>query len=107
VTRLGLRFRLGQDAPAAGDHRIRRQNEAAGMARRDNDGFFGRQTQGVLIRQFAFQGSLVDVGGVDQPGFDADLPEKIEPTRRRRGEDEPVGQFRAYAAIRIIRDRPI
>ena len=80
---------LGQDPPADRDHRVGGQHQRVGLARRDRLGLLARQPQRMVARQLALGHALVDVGGDDGIGHDADAGEQVEAARARRSEDQP------------------
>src|SRR3546814_1363172 len=52
-------FRLGQDAPSAGDHGV--SGEHMGGVGIDRQRFLTRDAPGIIARQFLFEGRLIDV----------------------------------------------
>ena len=62
---------------------------ASGCLRRDRFGLLARQPQRMVARQLALRHALVDVGGIDRVGRDADAREQVEAARARRSEDQP------------------
>jgi hypothetical protein len=50
-----------------------------------------REPQGQQARRLSRLGALVDVGGNDAVGRDADLTEQIKPSRTGAGEDQDGG----------------
>jgi hypothetical protein len=83
---LGFVDGLGQDAAADGDDGVGGQGELARLM--DDRGLFGGQAAGMQARELVAAGCLVDVGGGDAIGGDADLGQEGEPAGARRGEDE-------------------
>lgn len=79
--RARLVFGFWQDTPAAGDHRIGRQDIGAGMARDYRLRLFLRKAHRVTRRQLAAAGGLVYVGGIDMVGHKADLAQQLEAAR--------------------------
>ena len=80
-----IRDASAEDAPAAGDHGVGRQDKGAGMALPHRLGLGAGQAQDMGSRQFARQRRLVDLGRVDAIGDDADLAQQFEAARRGGG----------------------
>ena len=74
--------RLAEDAPAAGDHRVGREDEGRWRSGRDVAGLGGRQAQRMGPRQLAGQRRLVDVRGFDALGDHPDLAEQRQAAGR-------------------------
>jgi hypothetical protein len=89
--RLGLALGLGQDAPAAGHHRIGGQHPASGMPGGDRRQLPTRHALRIGERQLARPMAFVDMGRVDERRLDPDLPQQIAPPRRTRSQDKLLG----------------
>ena len=85
----GLVLDLGQDPAANRDHRVGGEHQRFGMALLDRIRLLDRQPQRMDARQFAGGNALVDMGGIDRVGHDADPGEQVEAARARRSEDQP------------------
>ena len=77
LDRLGFR----QDAAAAADHRVGAEHESAGMALCHELRFLRRETLRMLRRQLVLARRLIDIGGIDGIGHDADLRQQLAATR--------------------------
>jgi hypothetical protein len=63
--RAGFVFGFRQDAPAARDHGVGRQDVSVGMTGDHSSRFFHRKAHGMSRRQFPGARGFVDAGGVD------------------------------------------
>ena len=85
---------LGQDAAADGNDGIGGEHQgvvadAGGFCLvLGGDGLLVGETLGELARQLVLFGRLVDMGGHQMFGLDADLVEQRQPARRGGGQDE-------------------
>ncbi len=94
---LVVALRLGQDAAAAGHHRIGSENESGGiMTRIRGQRLFGRQAQRMKPRLLALADAFVDGGGNDMCGHNAGLRQQREPARTFAGQN----QFRSSGSDR-------
>ena len=94
LRRLVEQFRLRQNAPADGDNGVGGQNVGPFEVIVDAHhaercfGLVAREPGGIGARQLAPLRRLVDIGGPQRVGFDADLVDKRKPARRAGGQNQ-------------------
>ena len=82
-------FRLGQDAPAAGHHRVGGQDESRCMiVRATARAFSAARRRAWSARQFALADAFVDGGGNDGVGHDAGLGQQRQAPRAFAGQNQ-------------------
>jgi hypothetical protein len=80
-SRARLVFGFGQDAPAAGDDRVRGEDKRAGIPRDYCLRLFPREANRMRGRQLTAVGSLINVGRIDAVGHEAHLAQQFEAAR--------------------------
>ncbi len=90
ISHLLVRLRLGQDAPADGDHRVGGQEERGRPLPRSGGGAGLRFGEALRIGagEFAAVDGFVDAGGPDRAGHDARLGEQGQAARTFARENE-------------------
>lgn len=83
-------FRFAQNPPSDTDDGIRRQYPVIGPVRGDRLAFRQGKPFGERTRRFPVQRCFVYVGRNNLVGNDPDLGQKLDASRRRGGEHQPV-----------------
>ena len=71
------------------DDGIRREHQRVRLLRRHGFCFLACEPKRMLARKLAARDALIDVGGKDRVGLNADAGKEVETARARRGEDQP------------------
>lgn len=88
MARRRLVLSLGQNATTDSDHCIGSQNGAFRVPRRHHLRLFGGQAGGMVARQLATKGGLVNVRRINDIRRDAHLFQQVETARRSRRKNQ-------------------